>query len=57
MIFHPSDQSTIGVEWEVALIDPETRELASRADEVLALLQEQHPQVLEAAPDRAHITG
>lgn len=57
MIFHPSDQSTIGVEREVALIDPETRELASRADEVLALLQEQHPQVLEAAPDRAHITG
>ena len=57
MIFQPSDQSTIGVEWEVALIDPETRELASRADEVLALLKEQHPQILEAAPDRAHITG
>ncbi|WP_237222604.1 glutamate--cysteine ligase [Rothia nasimurium] len=57
MIFHPSDQSTIGVEWEVALVDPKTRELASRADEVLALLKEQHPQVLEAAPDRAHITG
>lgn len=57
MIFHPSNQSTIGVEWEVALVDPETRELASRADEVLALLQDQYPRVLEAASDRAHITG
>lgn len=57
MIFHPSNQSTIGVEWEVALVNPETRELASRADEVLALLQDQHPRVLEAADDRAHITG
>ncbi|MDY3049470.1 MAG: glutamate--cysteine ligase [Rothia sp. (in: high G+C Gram-positive bacteria)] len=57
MNFQPSDQSTLGVEWEVALIDPQSRELTSRADQVLALLQEQNPRILEPAADRAHITG
>lgn len=57
MFFHPSDQSTLGVEWELALVDPQSRQLVSRADEVLQLLQEQQPHLLEPTLHRAHITG
>ncbi len=57
MFFHPSDQSTLGVEWELALVDPQSRQLVSRADEVLQLLQEQEPHLLEPTLHRAHITG
>lgn len=57
MFFCPSDQSTLGVEWELALVDPQSRQLVSRADEVLQLLQEQQPHFLEPTLHRAHITG
>jgi len=33
--FHPSAGRTLGVEWELALIDPRTRDLSNRADDVL----------------------
>lgn len=56
MQFASSAQSTLGVEWELALVDPVSRELAGRADEVLALIQEQNPDLLVPGPG-AHITG
>lgn len=56
MPFNASAQSTIGVEWELALIDPETRELASRATEVLGALEERHPHLLIPG-EGPHITG
>lgn len=39
--FARTQNHTIGVEWEIALIDPVTRDLVSLADEVLADLAEQ----------------
>lgn len=33
--FKRSPKPTIGVEWEIALVDPESRDLAPRAAEVL----------------------
>ncbi|MDO4898098.1 MAG: glutamate--cysteine ligase [Rothia sp. (in: high G+C Gram-positive bacteria)] len=57
MPFSASDQSTIGVEWELALIDPVSRELTSRASDVLEALQSNYPQLLTPSKDRAHITG
>jgi len=43
--FHASAQPTLGVEWEVALIDPVTRDLVSRAADVVALVQAEHPEI------------
>ncbi len=39
--FNASAAPTLGVEWEVALVDAETRDLASRADEVIDLLPDE----------------
>ncbi len=33
--FHPSAPSTLGVEWELALVDADTLQLAPRADDIL----------------------
>ena len=55
--FASSPQSTLGVEWEIALIDRESGELTQRAAEVLGILRERRPELLEPAPDRAHVTG
>ena len=33
--FHPSAPSTLGVEWELALVDADTLQLAPRADDLL----------------------
>ena len=38
--FASSPQSTLGVEWEIALIDRESGELTQRAAEVLGILRE-----------------
>lgn len=54
--FSPSQQSTIGVEWELALVDPQTRELTSRASEVLSALEDAHPSILVPGTG-PHITG
>jgi carboxylate-amine ligase len=47
--FARSERSTVGIEWEIALVDRETGELASVAEEVLAALEgddgSPHPQV------------
>ena len=42
--FHSSERSTLGVEWEVALVERESGELAPRGQEVLDALVAQHPQ-------------
>ena len=55
--FASSPQSTLGVEWEIALIDRESGELTQRAAEVLGILRERRPELLEPASDRAHVTG
>ncbi|QRZ62124.1 glutamate--cysteine ligase [Rothia sp. ZJ932] len=54
--FSDSAQSTIGVEWELALVDRETRELASRAQEVFTALEQDAPHLL-STDSGAHITG
>lgn len=54
--FAESAQSTLGVEWELALVDRETFELSSQAQEVLALTEEQNPDLLDSSSG-PHITG
>ncbi|GGH60294.1 glutamate--cysteine ligase [Rothia aerolata] len=54
--FAESAQSTIGLEWEVALVDRQTGELTSRAQEVLKRLEDENPALLNDS-DGAHITG
>ncbi len=49
--FASSRQSTLGVEWEVALVDRDTCDLRSVADEVLAELNLRHGSL---APDDEH---
>lgn len=45
--FASSRQSTLGVEWELALVDAETGELASVAKEVLRGVAARHPELNE----------
>ena len=39
----PGSEPTIGLEWEVALVDPETKDLVPRAGELLEILDRDHP--------------
>lgn len=41
--FHASPQPTLGVEWEIALVDPTTHDLVARADELLTAMAEIDP--------------
>jgi glutamate---cysteine ligase / carboxylate-amine ligase len=45
--FHASERASLGVEWELQLVDPETRELTAGANEILAEIapegQDEHP--------------
>jgi carboxylate-amine ligase len=46
--FHPSAGPTVGVEWELGLIDPATGDLVSDADRILAVIRPdgtRHPKV------------
>lgn len=43
--FQASPKPTLGVEWEVSLIDPETRDLVPRAADVVALVQAKYPDI------------
>lgn len=45
--FASSRQSTLGVEWEVALVNARTGELVSAASEVLAGIKARHPELQE----------
>jgi carboxylate-amine ligase len=49
--FTRSERSTVGIEWELALVDRNTGELVSAADEVLAALEDADGQ------PHPHITG
>lgn len=44
-IFARSPKPTLGVEWEVALVDPQTRDLVARGPEVIAAVNAAHPEV------------
>lgn len=39
----PGSAPSVGIEWEVALVDPETRDLVPRAAELLERMDEVHP--------------
>ncbi|HET7414958.1 MAG TPA: glutamate--cysteine ligase [Arthrobacter sp.] len=52
--FAPSAQSTLGVEWELALVDGESGELISAADEVLRGVRQKHPE-LQDDDEHPHI--
>ncbi|HVX43048.1 MAG TPA: glutamate--cysteine ligase [Mycobacteriales bacterium] len=45
--FSSSERASLGIEWELELVDPDTRQLASRAGEILAAVRpdgaEEHP--------------
>src|SRR5699024_10832970 len=43
--FARSPTPTLGVEWEIALVDSETRDLALKAEEVIDLVKAAHPEV------------
>lgn len=45
--FSSSEQSSLGVEWEIALADRESGDLVSAAAEILAALESSHPQYIE----------
>lgn len=49
--FTDSPRSTVGLEWEIMLADPETGDLVGRAPELLAALED------ESAPERHTVTG
>ena len=41
--FSRSDGPTLGVEWEICLVDPVTRDLVPRAAEVIEEVQARYP--------------
>ncbi|KQB86162.1 glutamate--cysteine ligase [Corynebacterium lowii] len=43
--FKRSPHPTLGVEWEVALIDPATYDLAHKAAEVIEIVEREHPEI------------
>nr|WP_194422363.1 glutamate--cysteine ligase [Microbacterium sp. A18JL241] len=49
--FAQSSRSTVGLEWEIMLADPDTGDLVGRAPELLAALED------ESAPERHTVTG
>jgi carboxylate-amine ligase len=49
--FHSSERASLGVEWELQLVDPQTRELTSGATEILAEIT---PAGLEEHPKAKH---
>lgn len=54
--FAKSEQSTLGLEWEIALVDAETGELAARANDVLGNVAAAHPEVMNDG-EHPHIKG
>lgn len=43
--FNRSPRPTLGVEWEIGLIDPETRDLVPRAGDIVDIVERNHPEV------------
>ena len=54
--FAKSEQSTLGLEWEIALVDKDSGELAARANDVFANITAAHPDVMEDG-EHPHIKG
>lgn len=54
--FAKSEQSTLGLEWEIALVDAETGELAARANDVFENIEAAHPELM-ADGEHPHIKG
>ncbi|WP_125610276.1 glutamate--cysteine ligase [Specibacter cremeus] len=54
--FARSEQSTLGLEWEIALVDAETGELSASAGDVLADIAAEHPDAIGDA-EHPHIKG
>ncbi|NYE95205.1 carboxylate-amine ligase [Psychromicrobium silvestre] len=52
--FGESAQSTLGVEWELALVDSQTGELTPKADALLSVINQEHPE-LQADDEHPHI--
>ncbi|WP_394939371.1 glutamate--cysteine ligase [Psychromicrobium sp. YIM B11713] len=52
--FGESAQSTLGVEWELALVDAQTGELTPQADALLGVINQEHPE-LQADEEHPHI--
>lgn len=48
--FKDSPQSSLGVEWELAIVNQADGELAPRADDLLSVIAEQHPRAVEDHP-------
>lgn len=43
--FQRSPKPTLGVEWEIGLVDPVTRDLVPKAVEIIDLVKDKHPEV------------
>ena len=54
--FHSSQQSTLGLEWEVALVDRETGATVPAAPQVMESIERHHPEYLEGEDLNPHIT-
>ena len=54
--FAKSEQSTLGLEWEIALVNTETGELAARADDVFSNIEAADPDVFKNG-EHPHIKG
>jgi carboxylate-amine ligase len=54
--FAQSERSTLGLEWEIALVDAESGELAARASEVFDNISAAHPDLLPGS-EHPHIKG
>ena len=54
--FRPSPQRTLGVEWELGLVDPHTLDLTSRARELLLLIDASGAQATHARPTHTRST-
>ncbi|ALE06966.1 carboxylate--amine ligase [Arthrobacter sp. ERGS1:01] len=54
--FAKSEQSTLGLEWEIALVDSATGELTAGANDILAKVSADHPEVMNDG-EHPHIKG
>ncbi|QKE83290.1 glutamate--cysteine ligase [Arthrobacter sp. NEB 688] len=55
--FHPSAGRTLGVEWELGLVDPGTLDLVSRAPELIAALGDSGTRSGSASAGRSSVTN
>ena len=56
VVFTPSPGQTVGVEWELGLVDADSLELVSRADELLTAVERPHAHLRSARDRRSSVT-